>query len=252
MIWCAGDLSVWSIKYERHDAFAEHGHRKIIAILDVAVAVCHADMEDKIYAHPPTEPEPDRTVAWLLIKAHYGTRKAARLWQEFLRNAVFMKAGWDAVAVEPNVHHKAGSLGEDDDACVCVHGDDFMVEAGIDVFQDAKATMEHKVDINVISIIGLGLGTEATIVKRVLSWSPAGFPWKANPKHALDLIAWARSATTKTMRNALDELLGNEPKPYRRLEAQRPTSRWIGRTLPAASVEQMKTLQNRKCEPKRD
>ena len=79
----------------------------------------------------------------------------------------FMKAGWDAVAVEPNVFDKAWSLGEDDDACVCVHEDDFMVESRVDVYQDMKAMSEHKVDISVISIIGLGNGTEAMIVKRV-------------------------------------------------------------------------------------
>ena len=127
-------------QYERHDVFAgtpalkvfrmliseaasdshtEHGHRKIIAILDVAVAFYQADMEDVIYAHPPAEGEPDRIVVRLLIKADHGTRKAARLWQEFLRNEVFTTAGWDAVAVEPNVYHKAGSLGNDDDASVC-------------------------------------------------------------------------------------------------------------------------------------
>ena len=86
--------------YERHDVFAgtpalkvfrmlfaeassrshpAHGHPKVIATLDVAVAFFHADMEDKIYDHPPAEAEPDCTVVWLLIKAHYGTRKAARL-----------------------------------------------------------------------------------------------------------------------------------------------------------------------------
>ena len=87
------------------------------------------------------------------------------------------------------------------------------------MFQDVKAMVEHKVDINVISIIGPGQGTEAKIVKRVMSWSPASFTWKANPKHARDLIAWAgleqtkaaatspgTAATTKTMRNALVEL----------------------------------------------
>ena len=79
----------------------EDGHRKIIPILDVAVVFFHADMEVVIYAHPPAEAEPGRAVVWLWIKAHYGTRNAARLWQEFLRNEVFMKAGWDAVAVEP-------------------------------------------------------------------------------------------------------------------------------------------------------
>ena len=99
-------------QYERHDVFAgtpalkvfrilmakaashchtEHGHRRIIAILDVAVAFFHADMEDVKNAHPPAEAAPDRTVVSLLIKADYGTRNAARLWQEFLRNEVFME-----------------------------------------------------------------------------------------------------------------------------------------------------------------
>ena len=133
-----GDLVRWRLvgvevkHYERHDVFAgtpalkvfrvllakaasqshpEHGHRKVIAILDVAVAFFHADMGDKKNAHPPAEAEPDRTVVWLLIKTRYGTRKAARVWQDFLRNEVFMKACWDAVAVEPNVHRKSWESG---------------------------------------------------------------------------------------------------------------------------------------------
>ena len=183
-------------QYQRYDVFAgtpalkvffmliakaashshpEHGHRKVIAILDVALAFFHADMEDVKNAHPPAEAEPDRTVVWLLIKTHYGTRKVARLWQAFLRNEDFMKAGWDAVAKEPKMYHKAGSMGDDDDACVCVHEDDFRVESRIDVFQDVKAMLEHKVEINVSSIIGPGQDTEAQIVKRVLSWSLTGF-----------------------------------------------------------------------------
>ena len=182
-------------------------------------------MDGVIYAHPPAEAEPDRTIVWLLLKAHNGTRKAARLWQEFLRNEVFMKAGWGAVAVEPNAHHKAGSLNDDDDASVCVHGDDFMVEPRIDVFQDVNAMLEHKVDIKVLAIIGPGQGTEAKIVKRIFSWSLSAFTWKANPKHALDLIAWAgleqskaavptpgTAATTKTVRNALEELSWDRAK----------------------------------------
>ena len=36
----------------------------IIAILDVALAFFHAGMEDVIYARPPAEAEPDRTVVW--------------------------------------------------------------------------------------------------------------------------------------------------------------------------------------------
>ena len=60
---------------------------------------------------------------------------------------------------------------------VCARGR--KVESRIDVFQDLKAILDHKVDINVISIIGLGQGTEAKIVKRVFVWSPAGFTWES-------------------------------------------------------------------------
>ena len=74
------------------------------------------DMDVLIHAHPPREAEPDRTVVWLLPKDHAGARKAARLWQECFRNEVFMKAGWDAVAAEPNAHqtsrrYHAGQIG---------------------------------------------------------------------------------------------------------------------------------------------
>ena len=37
------------------------------------------DMDELIYAHPPREAEPECTVVWLLLKAHAGARKAARL-----------------------------------------------------------------------------------------------------------------------------------------------------------------------------
>ena len=197
----------------------EHGHRKIIAILDAAVAFFHAEMDETIYAHPPREAEADPTVVWLLLKARYGTRKAARLWQEFLRNEVFLTANWECVAVEPNVYHKNGKDNDDDDASACVHGDDFTIEARYDVFQESFDMIKSKVDIKVISIIGPGQSTEAKIVKRVLNWCPGGFSWKANPQHAIDLIKWAglensaaaapspgTQATTKSMRDALDEL----------------------------------------------
>ena len=243
-----GDLVRWRLvsmvnQYQRHDVFAgtpafkvfrmligesashshtEHGHRKIIAILDVAARHGRRDIRTST----------GRSRA----RSHY----RVVVDQSSLRNAERCSFVADSgggcqmcvtklgVWVMTMMH-------------ACVHEDDFMVESRIDVFQDVKAMSEHRVGINVISIIGLGQGTEAKIVKRVLSWSPAGFTWKANPKQARDLIAWAvlepskaaaaspgTAATAKTMRNAPDELPWSEPKPYPRLEAQRPTSRWIG------------------------
>ena len=79
----------------------------------------------------------------------------------------------------------------------CVHEDDFMVESRIDVFQDVKAMLEHNVDINVSSIIGPCQGTEAKIVKRVLSW-PCCFHVESESKHARDLTAWAGLEQSKS------------------------------------------------------
>ena len=49
---------------------------------------------------------------------------------------------------------------------MCVQKDDIKVESRINVFQEVKGLIEHKVDINVISIIGPGQDTDAKIVKR--------------------------------------------------------------------------------------
>ena len=117
-----------------------------------------------------------------------------------------MKAGWDAVEVESNVYHKVGSLGDDDDACVCMHGDDFMVESRIDVVQELKAMLDHKVHINVIAIIGPGQGTEAKIVKRlgILLVSRG----KRNPSMRVICVSWigaVESSSTVTRYSCNDK-----------------------------------------------
>ena len=112
-------------RYERHGVFAgtpalkvfrmmiakaasqrqtEHGHRKVIAILDVAVAFFHANME-YVICRTSTSRSRARSHCHVVVD-QASLRKAEK------------KAGWDAVVVEPNVYHKAGSLGEDDDVCV--------------------------------------------------------------------------------------------------------------------------------------
>ena len=158
-----------------------HGHRKINAILDAIAACFHKDLQELIHEHPTRETEPECIVAWLLFKAHSGARIAARLWQESFRNEVFMSAGWNAEAMEPNAFHKAKDLNNNDDASLYGHSDSFKVEVRI-VFQDVNAMKEHKVDIKVSTIIG----TEVNIVKQVSNWKPAGVTgseWSRERQH---------------------------------------------------------------------
>ena len=129
-------------------------------------------------------------------------------------NGVCMKVEWNA-ETGPNAHYKVKNPNND---VMDVHGNKFTLEMRIDGFQDAKMMLEHKVGIIVLAIIGPCQGTEAMIVKRILSWSATGFTWKENPQHALDLITWAgleqsraaamtpsTAATTKTLRNTSAE-----------------------------------------------
>ena len=138
-------------------------------------------MDEWIHGRPPRENEPDCIVVWVLFKAHSGARKAARSWQEYVRNEVFMSAGWNAEVLDPSAYHKADDLNDNDDTSTYGHSDSFMVELRIDVFQDVKAMNEHEVDIEVLMI-----------VKQVSSWRPAGITWVRLENTA---------ATTKTMRN---------------------------------------------------
>ena len=146
-------------------------------------------MDELIHAHPPRDTEPDCIVVWLLFKAHSGARKAARLWQEYFRKDIFMRAGWNAEVMESNAYHSAEDWNDDDNASTEVHSDSFRVEWRIDVFQNVKSMKEHKVDIEVSPIIG----TETKIVKQVSSWRPAGITWvRLKPKTA-DELSWDRA-----------------------------------------------------------
>ena len=182
-------------------------------------------MDELIYAHPRREAEPDCAVVWLLLKAHAGARKAARLWQEWFRNGVFVKAGWKAVAVEPNVHHKVENLNDDDDASTCVHGDDIMVKSRIDVIQDAKAMSEHKVDIEVLAIIGPG----QNIKGQDRETSPV---LETRWDHAGQIGAVVLTPGTAVGRTNLETCKSS----IIRLEALQPISYSTGWTLPLTSA----------------
>ena len=62
---------------------------------------------------------------------------------------IFTRAGWNAEAMGPDAYHKAEDSNNDDDVSLYGHRDSFRVEWMIDVFQNANALKEHKVDIEV-------------------------------------------------------------------------------------------------------
>ena len=91
------------------------------------------------------------------------------------RSDVFMRVGWYAEAMEPTAYHQAVDGNDDDNANTEVHS--FRVEWTMEVFQNMTSMKEHKVDIEVSTIIG----TEIKI-----TWV------RLNP-NASDELSWDRA-----------------------------------------------------------
>ena len=175
---------------QQEQRYIEHVHRKSTAILD---ACFHADMDELIRAHPPRETEPEYVVVWCLSRAHCGARRVARARTSFFRNEVFVIAGGNAQAMEPNAHHKA-EYWDDDSTSTVEHSDSFMEELRMDI---KSATI---------------IETATKIVKQVSNWRPAGITWvRWGPRAAV--LTPNTAATTRTTRNALNELSWDRAKP---------------------------------------
>ena len=207
--------------------------------------------------YPPAEAEPDRTVVWLLLKAHHGTRNAARLRQEFLRNKVIMKAGWDALAVEANAHHKAGSLNDDDDANLCVHGDDLMVESRdrCDLRRESDVGVQgrHQTAGDHWTWSGHRSQDRETnlILESIRFHVESKSKTRARSDH-VGRIGTVESSSADAEYSCNDEDNEKCIGLYHRREARRPISHLTGQTLSTASAEQTKTLQSRRCAQQRD
>ena len=177
---------------QRH---TEPGHHKITAILDASVACFHTDIGMNWFMNIHQEKLSQSVLVGIqsLSKVHSGARRAARAWQEFFRNEVFVSAGGNAEALEPNAYHKAECWDDDDS---------FTIEWRMDVFQDVNALKEHNVDIKSTTITE----TATKIVKQVSNWRLAGIMWvRLEPKAAV--LTPNKAATTRTTRNTLNELV---------------------------------------------
>ena len=140
-----------------------------------------------IYEHSPREADPDCTVVWLLLKAHSGAKRVAPLWQKFFRNEAFMRAEYNAEAMQLNANHKAVNLNDIDDAGKYVHGDDFIVES----------MEEHKVDIEGLTINGAG---------------QVDITWARLEQSRTAALTPSTAAATKTTRNTSNELFWKRAK----------------------------------------
>ena len=169
-------------------------HRRILAFYDACVAFFHASIDEELYLIPPRE-LCGLEECWLLKKALYGTRKASALWQGYVME-VFKRYEYTPVLVEPNVLHKEVVEDVDDGIDIGFHGDDFLVSTTPGRADQVDEMMLQNFDIKIMPRVGPGAQKQGSILKRTITWDETGYGWEGDPKHALNLIEWAKCETS--------------------------------------------------------
>ena len=103
--------------------------RRVVGLHDARVVFFHAVMDEEVYVRPPPGLRRPGKL-WRLLRALYGTRKAAQLWQTHY-SKVFTDGGFTVVKCVPGTFYSEALNLE-----VVAHCDDFL-SASTDESQDA-------------------------------------------------------------------------------------------------------------------
>ena len=188
---------------------------RFLAVYDISVAFFHAVIDEDITVMPPRGTARLGYV-WILLKAMYGTRRAAQLWQEHLAT-VFKNGNW------LRLQNIAGAFYEPNlDVTVAIHGDDFLAEGTAESLNVLDQLLLASMDVKVMPRIGPGAASSGRYLKRVIRWIGSGFTWEADPKHVgrvLELLDLGDAKPADTpgtkstgvaMRDSLEPLVGDE------------------------------------------
>ncbi len=200
-------------------------HKCLIGRHDIRVAFFHAKGSGNVVMVPAKGLAPPGT-GWRALKAMYGTREASKCWGNEVTDTM-LAAGCTAVGVVPMtfVHEGHGYVVE-------CHGDDFLSCGSAQALDQLDHVLTEKFDTKVLARIGPpsfgGQATEGPHLGRLIRWTPEGFEWEANPKHAQDLMQLVglkqsskgadvpiAKTVGKGMRTIIDELTVEEATSFR-------------------------------------
>ena len=159
---------------------------KLVARYDISVAFFHAMSKDKIAVVPPADVN-DGEHVWQLFKAMNGTREASKRWAEFVDSVLTTKGGFHAVKNIPRLFYQ-----DEWQVTISCHGDDFLAEGQASDLDRVDELMVKNFETKVLPRIGDpqfgGQCDSGTHLHRVISWTPKGFSWEADPKYARLLV----------------------------------------------------------------
>ena len=183
----AGTPPLEALRYLLHDAATKGSERKVVMINDVARAFFEARVRRKVCVEIPPEDlnsnDVGKDLVGLLNMSLYGTRDAAKNWQEEAADA--MKS-WDFAQGKYNpclYYHREWQIGS------LIHGDDFVSVGGYEQMKRFRKVLEKRFKIKT-QIVGDRGGeelTEARVLNRILRVTPNGWEYEADQRH-IDML----------------------------------------------------------------
>ena len=154
--------------------------RRRLALFDVVAAFVHAVIDELVILLLPGGLGAGRTA--VLHMAVYGTSKASRLWQRFLRD-VLAEACWKSSVILASMC----TLGEQRGTPGC-WGDDLLVEADEADLDAVEAHLTKRLEVKVMARIGGRQSGEVGFLKRVLRYDAmtGSFTWCSGKRYVQD------------------------------------------------------------------
>ena len=162
------------------------GERMQISLIDISRAYFNARTKDEepIYVQFPAEFPAPAGSCGLLRRHMYGTRRAAEGWQDEYSSSL-TAMGFVQGAASPCVfvHLKRNIV-------VSVHGDDFTAAGPKSSLDWYETEMRKKYELTVGGRLGPAAtdDKEATVLNRVIRWTPEGIEYEADPRQVERLL----------------------------------------------------------------
>ena len=154
-----------------------------LMFIDISKAYLHAEvLSDDIYVELPREMMLPN-MCGRLRRALYGTRQAARAWEEEYTRTL-MEVGFKRGRCNPCMFYH-----RERDVRVLVHGDDFTVAGSERELHFIAEVFRSKYKTKVRGIIGPDAHDmkAITILNRIVEWTDDGIQYEADPRH-VDLV----------------------------------------------------------------
>ena len=154
--------------------------RKNVMINDVRRAYFYAKVSRDIYVELPAEdPDAGPDVLGKLELCLYGTRDAAKSWQETL-SAQLISVGFVRGVGHPSVFHHV-----ERDIMTLVHGDDYFssgLQANLD-WLEGELAASYEIQTQKIGA-GEGCVQEGKVLNRIVRYTDQGWQLEADPRHS--------------------------------------------------------------------